>query len=163
MRTYSHDGIRDALTNLAAPPFLYEELRREIARAKRDMGAISLVRFVLAPSDLADLDVENPPAFSGQEAIVIFAHSLVRLSRDEEICARMGEREFVCLLHGKGDAVSRYVARIVTDWGDENVRRARLTGRAMWRLGVASVLSNPGENALELLNRLDLEILTSCE
>lgn len=27
--TFSHDGLRDSLTHLAAPPYFYENLRRE--------------------------------------------------------------------------------------------------------------------------------------
>lgn len=160
MRMYSHDGMRDALTQLAAPPLLYEELRREIARVQRGNAAISLVRFVLAPSDFEGSVAEH--AFAYQEIIVAFAHSLARLSRDEDICARVGEREFVCLLHGNGDAVSRYVARIATDWGESNGYRTGNADGVAWRLNVASLVSHSGENALELLNRLDHEILASC-
>lgn len=162
MRMYSHDGMRDALTQLAAPPLLYEELRREIARVQRGNEVISLVRFVLGPSDFEGQGAENASASSYQEIIVAFAHSLARLSRDEDICARMGEREFVCLLHGNGEAVSRYVARIATDWGDNNGHRTGNADGVVWRLNVASLVSHSGENALDLLNRLDHEVLTSC-
>lgn len=163
MRMYSHDGIRDALTQLAAPPLLYEELRREIARASRGNEEISLVRFVLAPLDLENSEERDSSTSSYQETIVRFAHSLSRLSRDEDVCARIGEREFICLLHGRADAVSRYVARIVSAWSEESVPRTGPTDGVEWRLDVASLGSQPGENALELLNRLDLETLTSYE
>lgn len=160
---YSHDGIRDALTQLAAPPLLYEELRREIARAKRANERVGLVRLVLASKNSKLEAREDSSASSFQEIIVNFAHCLARLSRDEDICARMGEREFLCLLHGKEESLKTYVARIVADWSDSNNHLTRHADSAAWKLDVASLVSYPGENALELLNRLDQEILISYE
>lgn len=162
MTTYSHDGIRDALTHLAAPPLLYEELQRAIARTARVNEEVSLVRFVLAPRDSGNEGVGIPTFSSYQEIIVNFAHCLARLSRDEDLCARMGEREFICLLHGQVDAVSRYVARIAADWEEVNTRRTGPVDREVWRLKVASLVSDRNEKALDFLNRLDRETLVAC-
>jgi hypothetical protein len=43
----SHDGVHDSLTYLAAPPFFYEILHREIARANREGSPLMLFRFTL--------------------------------------------------------------------------------------------------------------------
>lgn len=160
---YSHDGIRDALTHLAAPTLLYEELRRELARATRGNLPVSLVRFVLASTcqNMQDMDVSVVSHY--QDGIINFAYSLTRLSRDEDVCARMGEREFVCILRGDGNAAQIYVSRIVSSWREENSPGGGSEVGLSLRLDVASVVSASGENALELLNRLDLETLIPSE
>lgn len=160
---YSHDGIRDALTHLAAPTLLYEELRRELARATRGDLPVSLVRFVLASTDQHTLDMADSAYSRYQLVIINFAHSLTRLSRGEDVCARMGEREFVCILRGNANAAQIYVSRIVSSWREENSPTGDSVVDFSLRLGVASVVATSGENALELLNRLDLETLIPSE
>ncbi len=160
---YSHDGIRDSLTQLAAPTLLYEELRREIARAKRESQPISLVRFVLASNDHCNHEMNDSAISSYESEVIRFAHILTRFSRDEDVCARMGEWEFVCILHGREDASSIYMSRIMVAWSGESSSGGRLAGSPSLRLGMASLVCIPGENALGFLNRLDLEILTPCE
>lgn len=160
---YSHDGIRDALTHLAAPTLLYEELRRELARATRGDLPVSLVRFVLASTGQHTLDMADSAYSRYQLVIINFAHSLTRLSRGEDVCARMGEREFVCILRGNANAAQIYVSRIVSSWREENSPTGDSVVDFSLRLGVASVVATSGENALELLNRLDLETLIPSE
>ena len=46
--TFSHDGIRDSLTHLAAPPYFYENLRRELGTAERNKSELSLIRFLIS-------------------------------------------------------------------------------------------------------------------
>ena len=48
--TFSHDGLRDSLTHLAAPPFFYENLRRDLATADRNKSRITLIRFQIYPA-----------------------------------------------------------------------------------------------------------------
>ncbi len=156
---YSHDGIRDALTHLAAPTLLYEELRRELARANRGNLSVSLVRFVLASIGQQTQDIDDSVYSRFQVEVIHFAHSLTRLSRDEDVCARMGEREFVCILRGNGNATQIYVSRIISSWREENSLGGGSAGDFSLRLDVASVVATSGENALGLLNRLDLETL----
>ena len=48
--TFSHDGLRDSLTHLAAPPYFYENLRRDLAAAERNRSRITLIRFQIFPT-----------------------------------------------------------------------------------------------------------------
>ena len=41
--TFSHDGLRDSLTHLAAPPYFYENLRRDLATAERNRSQIKSI------------------------------------------------------------------------------------------------------------------------
>lgn len=151
---YSHDGLRDALTQLAAPTLLYEELRREIARARRENQELALVRFVLTQVDLTAADF--------LEDVIAFAHALTLLSRDEDVCARMGEREFVCILHGGEDAARNYIERIASSWHRDNERKRPDVSEPSLRLDFASLNSTAEENVLALLNRLDSQPLLAC-
>ena len=155
MTEYSHDGIRDSLTQLAAPTLFYEELRRELARSNRGQETICLVRFVLQPSDpkavvdLLDLDSLY------EDAILSFAQTLTRLCREEDLCARMGELEFVSILHGAEVSARRLIARISESWREDLSRRRKAVDEDTILLTTSSVVSHPMESSLELLNRLD--------
>ena len=46
---FSHDGLRDSLTYLAAPPLFYEYLRRELAAAHRNRTELALLQFNIVP------------------------------------------------------------------------------------------------------------------
>lgn len=155
MTEYSHDGIRDSLTHLAAPTLFYEELRRELARASRGQEAICLVRFVLHPID-PDVTSEgaNSPSLY-EDAIVSFAETLTRLCRAEDLCARMGESEFVSILHGAELAALSLIARISDNWRGDLVRRHNALDGESILLAISSVISRPMESSLELLDRLD--------
>ena len=154
---YSHDGIRDSLTQLAAPTLLYEELRRELARAKREERPISMIRFVLAHGGLLPHDSETSAYSEFEEEVVNFAQTLTLLSRDEDVCARMGELEFVCILHGQEEAHRSFVSRISSRWCEAKSSRNDSKASSHLHLEAASLVSKSGESALDFLNRLDLE------
>lgn len=155
MTQYSHDGIRDSLTQLAAPTLFYDELRRELARANRGQEAICLVRFVLQPTDpKATVDEFNSDSLY-EDAILSFAQTLKRLCREEDLCARMGEMEFVSILHGAELAALRLISRISESWRADFARRRTPSDRDAILLAASSVVSRPMESSLELLDRLD--------
>lgn len=154
---YSHDGLRDSLTQLAAPTFFYEELKRELARADRQNEPISLIRFLLRPVDSMSKIAEPISDSRYEEEIVSFAQTLTRLCRDEDVCARMGELEFVCILRGTGFAASRLISRISFSWREDLARRGCQSDSESFLLETSSVVSHPLESALKLLNRLDSE------
>lgn len=154
---YSHDGIRDSLTQLAAPTLLYEELRRELARAKREDQAISLIRFLLIPGRLHHHESKVAVYSEFEEQVINFAQILTQLSRGEDICARMGELEFVCVLHGLEVASEKFISRISLRWREGQSLRTPSQGSSNLSLEVASLESKPSESALDFLNRLDLE------
>jgi diguanylate cyclase (GGDEF)-like protein len=158
---YSHDGIRDSLTHLVAPSLFYEELRRELSRATRAQEPISVIRFVLAQIDasLHEGDFASYPEF--ERHVVSFAQLLTIYSRDEDVCARMGELEFVCILHGAEEASQSFVSRISSHWHKMETSANAVTVDILVRLEAASLVSNFGESALDLLNRLDFVPLTT--
>ncbi len=158
---FSHDGIRDSLTQLAAPTLLYEELRRELARAKRQGQPICLIRFLLVPGALDPRDGESATYFECEAEVINFAQTLTNLSRGEDVCARMGELEFVCVLHGLEEASKSFVSRISSRWHEAKVAHTQAHVRNNLSLVVASLMSRPSESALEFLNRLDLEPTTA--
>ena len=45
--TFAHDGLRDSLTHLAAPPYFYENLRRDLATAERNKSRLTLIKLIL--------------------------------------------------------------------------------------------------------------------
>lgn len=152
---YSHDGFKDSLTNLAAPPFFYEELRRGLSRVTRHGGKLSLVRLILS-ADTKDDPADTMPSPDDLE-IIEFADILVRLSRVEDLCARIGEKEFIVLLYGGEFVAKGYVERILKEWRsleevtDMGEDAVRLT------LSVSHSSSRVGQNALELLQDLDIK------
>lgn len=141
---YSHDGLRDSLTNLAAPPLFYEELRRELARAKRTESKIVLIRIVL--SEGVPATDEDKAKFNPKREILEFGKLIKSASRAEEVCARIGEREFLSLLLGGQIQAESIVTRLNLNWLLKERRLKMLT---------SYVVSNHGESGLELLNRLD--------
>lgn len=160
MTEYSHDGIRDSLTQLAAPTLFYEELRRALARANRQEEAICLVRFVLKPTDQSTSPKPNAHESAldsmYEEAILSFAQTLTRLCREEDVCARMGQLEFVSILPGAELAPLRLISRISASWRDDLARRRGSMLNESLRLKTSYVVSRPLEVALDLLDRLDL-------
>lgn len=148
---FSHDGLRDSLTHLAAPPLFYEELRRELSRAERSGQPFSLVRLVLQVGE------SNKSAYEVE--ILNFAETLTRLSRSEDLCARLGEREFVILLRGSESVAINLIERVTSKW---IVAIKENLGEATYPDIVSShLMSRLGEGVLDLLNRLDRQTLIS--
>ncbi len=155
MTQYSHDGIRDSLTRLAAPTLFYDELRRELARANRGQEVICLVRFVLQPIDPRTVADEFNWDSLYEDAILSFAQTLTRLCREEDLCARMGEMEFVNIIHGAELAALRLISRISESWRADLSLRRTSADRDSILLRASSVVSRPMESSRELLDRLD--------
>ena len=152
---YSHDGLRDSLTQLAAPTLLYEELRRELARAAREGYPISLVRFVFASPDRLLGNSDGDPLWNFEDEVLRFAHVLTRLSRGEDVCARMGELEFVCIIRGIDEAPQCFISRILYAWREENLFQDTRKTVDRARLEISSLASKDGEGSLDILARLD--------
>ncbi|MCX6430115.1 MAG: diguanylate cyclase [Actinobacteria bacterium] len=142
---YSHDGIRDSLTNLAAPPLFYQDLRRELARKNRNGGEILLLRLVLREKMLGE---EFGSEY--EKDILEFGHALTAISRSEDLCARLGEFEFVLLFSGEEVSAQGFTSRLERHW--------HLKERKLFIFS-SSIVSCENETGLELLNRLDHEVL----
>lgn len=158
----SHDGLRDCLTHLASPGLFYEELRREIARARRSGDQISLARFVLRVNllenvglgplefDIDDFDIE----------VLSFGQTLSRLSRAEDICSRMGNLEFLVLLRGNDLVAMQFIERVYLAWIKDLTEHAGPDYQCKVTLENSHLQHNTEETALEFLNRLDRKVRT---
>jgi GGDEF domain-containing protein len=146
--TFSHDGLRDSLTHLAAPPYFYENLRRDLATAERNRSRVTLIRFQIFPTDQnleSDDDENNQVQKSYYEvAILSFAEILKRNIRVEDLCARLGRFEFTLILRAGHDVADTLSKRVLHQWrNDLFICKSSYTSAVR------------GESSLELLNRLD--------
>jgi GGDEF domain-containing protein len=152
---FSHDGLRDSLTRLAAPPRFYEDLCRELSRSARSGDSVSLIRFVLTIAD----DIPAPHIGNVRSlheiGILHFSETLIRLSRGEDLCARIGEYEFVILLRGSDSVARSFIERVMKNW----LSAGEVTGldrpSSYPDFSSSHLSSQVGENALDFLNRLD--------
>ena len=144
---FAHDGLHDSLTRLAAPPYFYESLKREISIATRSESAISVIRYLLEPIPIST-ELTTSPVYD--ETLIAFADLLSHSFRLEDYKARLGEREFVVLVQGN-EALSLQISqRLIARWAIE--------GRTDVGIGYSCATFLMGESALEVMNRLD-----SCE
>lgn len=149
--TFSHDGLRDSLTHLAAPPYFYENLRRELSIAQRNKSRLSLVRFLLSQSGIEARSSENVTADSYYEvAILSFAEILKASIRSEDLCARLGQLEFTLILKESSEIATSLAERVLHSWNFEGFG---------CRYSVLAI--DRGESPLEILNRLDNQELHS--
>lgn len=149
---HSHDGLRDSLTHLASAGLFYEELRREIARARRSCEPISLARFVLKANrpefvDLTPSEIEIE--------LLSFSQTLSRLTRTEDICARIGDLEFLVLLRGNEGVANQLTKRVASVWQQDLSDHAGLDFRCRVTQQNSHLEHIVDESPLEFLNRLD--------
>ena len=141
--TFSHDGLRDSLTHLAAPPYFYENLRRDLATAERNRSKLCLIRFQIFPL-IEELEEESVY----EVAILSFAELLKASCRAEDLCARLGRFEFTLILRAGKDVARTLTERVLSEWVSEYCECRS-----------SFVAVNLGESSLEILNRLDNEEL----
>ncbi len=134
MAMFSHDGLKDSLTQLAAPPRFYDELHRELSRCARSGESFVVVKFELQATS------------QYEEKVLDFAEVLSEASRVEDLCARLGEYEFAILLRGSQSVAVSFIDRVIQRWKQESI---------YVKFWSSMVESQAGESPLELLNRLD--------
>lgn len=139
---FSHDGLRDSLTYLAAPPYFYENLRRDLAAAERNKGHLALIRFQLLPNI-----PENESLY--EAAILAFAEVLKKAIRVEDLCARLGRFEFTLIIKARLEVADAIAARIEESWSAQNWSKEN------FRCISSLITTHGSESALEILNRLD--------
>jgi len=145
--TFSHDGLRDSLTHLAAPPYFYENLRRDLSTAERNKSQVTLIRFQIFPTqdELEIGEEENPIQRSHYEvAILAFTEILKSNIRVEDLCARLGRFEFTLILRAGHEVAAMLAQRVLEEWKDE-----------LFICKSSHISAFTGESSLELLNRLD--------
>lgn len=148
----SHDGLRDSLTHLASPGLFYEELRREISRARRSGEQISLARFVLR-AHVSEVDAPHSSEFGIE--VLSFSQTLNRLTRAEDICSRIGDLEFLVLLRGDGSVAMQLSERVALAWMGDLTKHAGADYQSRVALENSHLQHIADESALEFLNRLD--------
>ena len=134
--SFSHDGLHDSLTRVAAPPFFYESLKREISLSERNESALTATALILK---------SEQPIY--EHPIVAFSEIAAHGIRLEDHLARMGAHNFVVLITGGVEVAEQITARICAQW--------TLDGVPGISLHYAWISHKRGESALDFLNRLD--------
>jgi len=87
---FSHDGIHDTFTSLAAPSYFYEELNRLIARYERSLAEFRII------------NISFVGVINGHESEILEMAALLRnVLRGEDLAARLGVYEFGLLISGE--------------------------------------------------------------
>jgi GGDEF domain-containing protein len=143
--TFAHDGLRDSLTHLAAPPYFYENLRRDLATAERNKSRLTLIKFILC--ETSDI---RPSESHYESAVLSFAELLKSSIRSEDLCARLGLLEFTLILKSSSHVGVALAERILSGWELEG-----------FSCNFSILEVTPKESSLEILNRLDNQELRS--
>jgi GGDEF domain-containing protein len=143
--TFAHDGLRDSLTHLAAPPYFYENLRRDLATAERNKSRLTLIKFVLQ-----SISEKTGNESHYEIAVLHFAELLKSSIRSEDLCARLGLLEFTLILKSSADVGVALAERIL--------QGVSLEG---FECNYSILEVSPKESSLEILNRLDNQELRS--
>jgi hypothetical protein len=159
----SFDGIKDSLTRLAAPPLFYAELHREISRFARNGQSFSLIRLFLLPNQPEEIALNEEPESKYEVVVLDFAEILSRASRAEDLLARMGEREFIVLVHGRENVAALLLGRVMNSWQARCPESLNNQGATRPTIQSAHITAQPNESALEVLNRLDREVLVTAK
>jgi GGDEF domain-containing protein len=131
---FSHDGIHDTFTNLAAPNYFYEELNRLVARFERSHAEFRII-------NISFVDIK-----SGHESEVLEMAALLRtLLRGEDLAARLGMYEFALLINGSH--YESLAQRIVEGWKICVDNKITLS----FKIGEPQ----KGFSTLQLLNKMD--------
>lgn len=137
---FEHDGLHDASTRLAAPPFFYESLRREIAIANRTGAGLTAIRLILE---------SDSPIY--EATIISFADLISNSFRFEDGKARLGNYEFAVLINGGEDLANQLSQRLVARWAIEGTPGSAIS--------YAFTKFIQGEEAISFINRLDDQAL----
>ena len=138
---FAHDGLHDQQTRLAAPPYYYEILRREIAFTNRNLTDLTAIRVILK---------SKMPLHKA--TVIAFADSLSTSFRYEDVKARLGEYEFGILIRGDEELADQLSRRFISSW--------TIDGSPDTTIHYASAKYAEGESAICFINRLDDQVLT---
>ena len=131
---FSHDGIHDTFTNLAAPNYFYEELNRLISRYERSKTEFRIINITFD-------GIKN-----GHESEILEMAALLRsVVRGEDLAARLGSFEFGLLINGSH--YESLVQRIEESWNESVDHKIPL----IFKIGEPE----EGINALQVLNKMD--------
>ena len=135
---FSHDGIHDSQTHLASPSYFYEQLRREIALAKRTQKPLALVKILFENSESEQIKAHD---------ILHFSYELSQLVRKEECVGRLGINEVVIIVRDGCSNVEQFVQRLLNS--------TSLNVDHTLQIKVSKIYAEENEDSLRLLERLD--------
>lgn len=143
---FSHDGIHDSQTHLAAPPYFYEELRREISLSQRTNKPLALVKILF-----------HNPQFEQVKAkdILHFSYELKQLTRAEDCIGRIGINEVIVIIRDGPSHAELFIKRLLM--------AKSLTVESSLQIHFSTVSSNAGEDSLGILERLDQAPLSTTQ
>ena len=150
---FSHDGIHDSQTHLAAPTYFYELLEKEIANSDRTGDAFSLIRIIFRKAVPAQSQVAQVAQVVDAADILYFSEALKDLTRKQDCVARVGINECVILIRAHTSNVETLLTRLIT--------APHLTVENSLIVLAATVQYQVGERALSILNRLDTVALST--
>ncbi len=101
---FQSDGLRDSLTMAMAPELFHENLKREIASAKRLAQELVIVSLVLRSAEFSLVT-----AF--QERLIEIAFALRTGLREEDFFARISDAGFWAVLRTEEKAVPAIIGR----------------------------------------------------
>ena len=147
---FSHDGIHDSQTHLAAPSYFYQQLAQEIELNKRTGETFSLIRIIFKPvkSKGHVLEVKVSAA-----DILYFSEALKDVTRKQDCVARVGLNECVILIRAELNNVESLLSRLVNS--------KNLTVDNSLIVSCSTVQYRVGEKAITILNRLDTVSLST--
>jgi GGDEF domain-containing protein len=141
---FSHDGIHDSQTHLAAPTYFYQQLKQEIALSDRTGEMFSLIRIIFNRSKCESEAIEIK---IGAADILYFSQALKDVTRKQDCVARVGINECVILVRARRSDVESLLSRLL--------KSPNLTVENSLQISCSTVELTPGEKALTILNRLD--------
>jgi GGDEF domain-containing protein len=141
---FSHDGIHDSQTHLAAPSYFYQQLQQEIELSKRTGEAFSLIRVIFKPIESKDQVSEVKISAAD---ILYFSEALKDVTRKQDCVARVGLNECVILIRASSSNVETLLNRLLN--------AKNLTVQNSLKVSCSTVQYQVGEKALTILNRLD--------
>jgi GGDEF domain-containing protein len=141
---FSHDGIHDSQTHLAAPTYFYQQLKQEIALSDRSGENFSLIRIIFNRTISKDASIK--PKIDAAD-ILYFSQALKDLTRKQDCVARVGINECVILIRARRSNVESLISRLLLSH--------KLTVENTLQISCSTVEFMPGEKALAILNRLD--------
>jgi len=147
---FSHDGIHDSQTHLAAPTYFYELLNGEIACSERTGTRFSLIRVIFRKTS-TDGDTKEYRVNAAD--ILYFSEALKDVTRKQDCVARIGINECIILMRSKRSNAESLLIRLIST--------PHLTVENSLVILAATVEYRVGENALTLLNRLDKVVLST--
>ena len=102
---FASDGVSDSLTLTMSPAIFHENLKREIASAKRDGNDLSVLSIRLLPENYQSIE-----AF--EEALIAIAFTLRTKLRGGDFFARISDAGFWVLLRGDVSDKSALLERL---------------------------------------------------